>query len=128
MSTEFPDGGHAYLTPEAWPLVTVRFPDGGQADFRAGSEWPRHAQIRYRGLDVRGLRVDVDVTVDPGGRVSVFSIWKTDVAGADGGADVPVKVQETVTALCRKRAREARSALLDGRTRHRQREAQGGTG
>lgn len=109
--TEYPDGGHTFCRPEDGPLVTVRFPDGGQADFRTGSEWPRHARVLYRGLDVKGLRVDVDAGIDPGGNVWCFSVWKTDVAGADGGCDVPVKVRETVTALCRRRAREARSAL-----------------
>jgi len=38
-------------------------------------------------------------------------VHKTDVAGADGGYDIPVKVQEKATALIRRRAREARSAL-----------------
>lgn len=111
--TEYPDGGHAWIADDAWPLVTVRFPDGGQVDFRAGSEWPRHAQVQYRGLEVKGLRVDVNASVEPDGSTSLpsWSIWKTDVAGADGGADVPVKVQEQVMALCRRRVREARSAL-----------------
>ncbi len=111
--TEFPDGGHAYLADDAGPLVTVRFPDGGQVDFRAGSEWPRHAQVQYRALEVKGLRVDVTASVGPDGTTSLpsWSIWKTDVAGADGGSDVPVKVQEQVMALCRRRVREARSAL-----------------
>jgi len=109
--TEYPDGGHTWLRPGDGPLVTVRFADGGQADFRPGSDWPRHARVLYRGLDVKGLRVDVDATVEPDGTVSVFSVHKTDVAGADGGCDVPVKVRESVTALCRRRAREARSAL-----------------
>jgi len=108
---EFPDGGHVYLSPDQWPLVTVRFPDGGQADFRTGSEWPRHVRILYRGMDVKGLRVDVDAGIDPDGKVSSLSLWKTDVAGADGGCDVPATVRESVTALCRRRAREARSAL-----------------
>ena len=114
MSTGFPDGGTVFLTDDAWPLVTVRFPDGGQVDFRAGSEWPRHARIEYRGLEVKGLRVDVNASIGPDGSESLpsWSISKTGVAGADGGADVPVKVQEQVTALCRRRVREARSALL----------------
>jgi len=111
MSTGFPDGGTAFLADDAWPLVTVRFPDGGQADFRAGSEWPRHTEVRYHGLEVNGLRVDISAGVDPAGAVWHSSVHKTGVAGADGGGDIPVKVQEKVTALVRKRAREARSAL-----------------
>lgn len=113
MSTGFPDGSTAFLADDAWPLVTVRFPDGGQVDFRAGSEWPRHAQIQYRALEVKGLRVDVNASVGPDGIASLaaWSIWKTDVAGADGGNDVPVKVQDQVMALCRRRVREARAAL-----------------
>ena len=114
MSTEFPDGGYAFLSPDAWPLVTVRFADGGQVDFRAGSDWPRHAHVRYRGLDVKGQRFDADATVNPDGALATIPSrigWKTDVAGADGGGDIPVKVSEHLAALCRKRAREARSAL-----------------
>lgn len=107
----YPDGGHGFYRPEDCPVVTVRFPDAGQVEFRTGSEWPRHARVQYRGLEVKGLRVDIDATVNPDGKVSAFSIWKTDVAGADGGCDIPVKVRESVGALCRKRAREARGAL-----------------
>lgn len=109
--TEWPDGAHASLSPDQWPLVTVRFADGGQVDFRAGSEWPRSARVRYCGLDVKGLRVDVDAGIDPGGKVGSLWLSKTDVAGADGGLEVPVKVRDTVEALARKRAREARDAL-----------------
>ena len=113
MSTcpEFPDGGHAYLAADAWPLVTVRFPDGGQADFRTGGEWPRNVEVRYNGLEVNGMRVDITAGVHPDGEVWHSSVHKTDVAGADGGYDIPVKVQEKATALVRRRAREARSAL-----------------
>ena len=63
--TEWPDGTYAFLSPDQWPLVTVRFADGGLVDFRAGSEWPRSARVRYCGLDVNGLRVDVDAGVLP---------------------------------------------------------------
>ena len=109
--TEWPDGAHAYLSPDQWPLVTVRFADGGLVDFRAGSEWPRHARVRYCGLDVNGLRVDVDAGVGPDGKLGSLWLSKTDVAGADGGLEVPVKVREKVEALARRRAREAREAL-----------------
>ena len=109
--TEWPDGAHAFLSPDQWPLVTVRFADGGQVDFRAGCEWPRSAQVRYSGLDVKGLRVDIDASIGPGGKLGSIWLSKTDVAGADGGLEVPVKVRDTAEALARRRAREARDAL-----------------
>ncbi|HEY2087000.1 MAG TPA: hypothetical protein VGH54_13400 [Mycobacterium sp.] len=110
-STAYPDGAYVPHRHEDGPVVTVRFADGGQADFRAGSDWPRNARVRYRGLEVHELRVDVDVDVNPDGRVWASSIWKTDVAGIDGGNEVPQKVRDSVEALCRKRAREARQSM-----------------
>lgn len=110
MSTRYPDGACCYGT-ESGPVVTVRFPDGGQADFRPGSSHPGSAHVRYDGRDVQGLKVDVWADVDPDGKTWASSVWKTGVAGIDGGADIPEKVQESAMALCRKRAREAREAL-----------------
>ncbi len=109
----FPDGGHAYFGEhQPNPLVTVRFDDGGLAEFRPSTGWrPWYVRLLYWGLDVKGLRVDIDAGVDPDGKIWSLWVHKTDVAGADGGHDIPVKVRETVTALCRRRAREARSAL-----------------
>lgn len=107
----YPDGAYVPFSEELGPVVTVRFADGGQADFLAGSEWPQSAQVRYGGLEVQGLRVDVRADVAPDGKVWASSVWKTDVAGADGGNDVPVKVRDSAMALCRRRAREARAAL-----------------
>ncbi len=108
---EYPDGAYVPHRPEDGPVITVRFADGGQADFLGGSEWPRNARVRYRGLEVHGLRVDIDVDVSPGGQAWASYTSKTGVAGIDGGSDVPVKVRDSVMALCRKRASEARSAL-----------------
>jgi hypothetical protein len=110
---DFPDGGHAYVGSTGWPLVTVRFPDGGQVDFRTGSEWPHHAHVRYRALEYKGQRYDADATVNPDGTLQTVPSrigWKTDVSGADGGADIPVKVSDYLAALVRRRAREARTA------------------
>ena len=60
---------------------------------------------------MKGLRVDVDASVGPDGKLDSLWLSKTDVAGADGGLEVPVKVRDTVEALARRRAREAREAL-----------------
>jgi hypothetical protein len=119
---EFPDGAAVYLPDDAWPLVTVRFPDGGQADSHTGSKWYGHVRVRYCGLEVNGLRVDVDASVNRQGSVTSLWLSKTGVAGADGGTDVPAKVREKVEALCRRRAREARAAagVTAGRARPRQ--------
>jgi hypothetical protein len=115
MSTEFPDHSTVFLAEDAWPLVTVRFPDGGQVDFRTGSDWPHSATVRYRGLEIKGhrQRYDADATVNPDGTLGTIPErigWKTDVAGIDGGGDIPVKVTEHLVALVRRRAREARAA------------------
>lgn len=109
MSTRYPDG--AYCGPGDGPLVTVRFPDGGQADFRPGNSHPGSAHVRYDGHDVQGLRVDIWADVDPDGKAWASSVWKTDVAGIDGGGDIPEKVRDSAMALCRRRAREARDAM-----------------
>lgn len=110
-SPQYPDGAYMPHRPQDGPVVTVRFPDGGQADFRAGNCHPGSAHVRYNGRDIQGLRVDVWADVDPDGRVWASSAWKTDVAGIDGGADVPSKVRDSAMALCRRRAREAREAM-----------------
>jgi hypothetical protein len=114
---EYPDGGYAYFGEHApGPVVSVRFPDGGLAEFRPGGDWPRNARVRYAGLMVKDLSLEVDANVDHEGKVWSSSVWKTDVAGADGGSDIPVKIRESAEALCRRRAREAREALrLPGR-------------
>jgi hypothetical protein len=112
---DFPDGGHAHPGPDGWPVVSVRFPDGGLVEWRAGSEWPHYAHVRYRGLVIKGhtQRYDVDATVNPDGTLGTIPErigWKTDVAGVDGAGDIPVKVTEHLAALVRRRAREARTA------------------
>jgi hypothetical protein len=111
----FPDNATAYCPEGSFPLVTVRFPDGGQVDFRVGSEWPHSAHVRYRGLEIKGhrQRYDADATVNPDGTLATIPErigWKTDVAGADGGDQIPVKVTEHLAALVKRRAREARTA------------------
>jgi hypothetical protein len=112
---DFPDGGSAYPGASGWPLVTVRFPDGGQVDFRAGSEWPHSAHVRYSGLEIKGhtQRYDADATVNGSGSLQTVPErigWRTGVAGADGGDVIPVRVTEHLAALVRRRAREARAA------------------
>ena len=112
---QFPDGAHAYAMPESFPLVTVRFPDGGQVDFRAGSEWPHHAHVRYQGLEIKGhrQRYDADATVAGDGTLTTIPSrigWKTGVNGVDGADQIPAKVTEHLAALVKRRAREARAA------------------
>lgn len=111
MSPAYPDGSYASFSGEDGPLVAVRFPDGGQADFRPGSCHPGSAHVRYDARDVEAMQVDVWADVDPDGTAWASSVWKTGVAGIDGGADVPDKVRDSAMALCRKRAREAREAM-----------------
>jgi hypothetical protein len=111
----FPDGAHAFAAPGAFPLVTVRFPDGGQVDFRAGSEWPGSAHVRYQALEIKGhaQRYDADATVNPDGTLATIPGrigWKTGVNGVDGAGQIPAKVTDHLAALVRKRAREAREA------------------
>jgi hypothetical protein len=108
----FPDGCDAYLTP-TWPgpAVQVRFGDGVMVEFRPATDWPHIARVKFAGVEVRGLRLDVEADLDPGGDWHSFSTWKTGVAGVDGGADVPVKVRDAALALCRRRAREARDVI-----------------
>lgn len=112
---QFPDGAHAYAMPDAFPLVTVRFPDGGQVDFSTGGEWPHYAHVRYQGLEVKGhaQRYDADATVRPDGTLGTVESmigWKTGVNGVDGAGDIPAKVTAHLAALCKRRAREARAA------------------
>jgi hypothetical protein len=111
VNASWPDGAYAPHDPQLGPLVTVRFPDGGQADFLAGGSRPGSTRVRYNALDVDGLLVDVSADVDPDGKIWASWLWKTGVAGVDGGADVPAGVRDKITALCRRRAREARQAL-----------------
>jgi hypothetical protein len=111
----YPDGAAAHVGSGSWPLVTVKFPDGGQVDFRAGSQWPHSAHVRYSGLEIKGhrQRYDVDATVDGDGKLATIPErigWKTGVAGADGGDQIPVKVTEHLAALVKRRARDARAA------------------
>lgn len=109
---EFPDGGRTYMSP-IWPgpAVQVRFPDGGLVEFRPATDWPKVAHIYFAGLEVKGLRLDIRAHVEYDGQVSVFSTWKTDVAGIDGGGDVPAGIRDAVLKLCRKRTQEARDAI-----------------
>lgn len=116
MSTQFPDGSTAYMAEDAWPLVTVSFPDGIQVSFRAGSEWPHSADVHAAGLEIKGhtQRYDVHASVDGSGGLTTIPErigWKTGVNGVDGAGDIPVKVTEHLSALVRRRTREARVAM-----------------
>jgi hypothetical protein len=111
----FPDNATAYCGEDAWPLVTVRFPDGIQVDFRAGSEWPHSAHVRAAGLEIKGhtQRYDADATVNPDGTLMTIPErigWKTGVNGVDGADQIPAKVTAHLAALVKRRAREARDA------------------
>jgi hypothetical protein len=113
---EFPDGASVFAGPDAWPVVTVRFPDGIQVDFRAGSEWPRSAHVRASALEIKGhrQRYDADAYVKPDGTLATIAErigWKTGVSGVDGAGDIPAKVTQHLSALVRRRAREARAAM-----------------
>ncbi len=108
---DYPDGAYASFSVDPGPVVQVRFADGGTAEFRAGGAHPGSAHVRYDGHDVQGLRADIWADVDPDGNVWASSVWKTDVAGIDGGADIPGKVRDSAMVLCRRRAREAREAM-----------------
>jgi hypothetical protein len=110
-AAQYPDGGHTYFWAGADPAVTVRSGDGVSVEFRPYTGSPRLARVQFAGLEVKGLRVDVDASVDPDGRIVSFQGWKTGVSGADGGGDLPANVREAAQALCRKRAREARRAI-----------------
>ena len=112
---EFADHAAVYAGDDAWPLVTVRFPDGVQVDFRAGSEWPHSAHVRAAAFEIKGhtQRYDVDATVNPAGTLDTIPDrigWKTGVNGIDGAGDIPAKVTAHLAALCKRRAREARAA------------------
>jgi hypothetical protein len=110
---EFPDGSYDYFgsgTGEG-PRVTVRFGDGAQVTYRTDGEWPRHAWVKYAGYEHAGTRYDVEAGIEPSGRVSMFSVWKTGVAGIDGGGVIPAGVTGALTRLACRRAREARTAL-----------------
>ncbi len=115
-STEavYPDGGRAWFAPSAGPVVSVRFADGVMVEMRpqaAETHWvARSARVQFRGLAVKGLLLDVDASVSPDGTVWQFSGWRTDIAGIDGGGDLPGTTREAALALCRRRAREAREA------------------
>lgn len=110
-AVQYADGGHAYFWPGADPAVTARSGDGVSVEFRPYTSSPRLARVQFAGLEVRGLRLDVEASVDPDGRIVSFQGWKTGVSGAGGGGDLPVKVREAALALCRRRAREARQAI-----------------
>jgi hypothetical protein len=110
-SATYPDGAYVPHGLQDGPVITVGFADGGQADFRPGGCRPGSAHVRYDGHEVQGLRVDIWADVDPDGKTWASSVWKSDVAGIDGGADVPEKVRDSAMALCHRRAREAREAL-----------------
>lgn len=110
----------AYTFPEYttyfWcdgPVIPVRFPDGLTVEFRPGSPWfPQRAAVHGRGIDIKGLRLDFDLDVNPDGTpASILRPWKTGVNGVDGAEDVAEKYREAVMALCRRRAKEARSWL-----------------
>jgi hypothetical protein len=110
---EFPDGASVFAGPDAWPLVTVRFPDGGQVDYLGSG---RYAHVRYSGLAIKGnrQRYDADAYVNPDGTLATIPErigWKTGVAGVDGAGDIPAKVTQHLSALVRRRAREARAAM-----------------
>jgi hypothetical protein len=111
---EFPDGAAVYLGDTSWPLVTVRFPDGGQVDYRVGSAYGA-AHVRYSGLEIKGhkQRYDADAMVNPDGTLATIPErigWKTGVNGVDGADQIPAKVTEHLAALVRRRARQARDA------------------
>lgn len=98
--------------PWAGPVIPVRFPDGMTAEFRPGSPFPRVAKVHGQGIDIKGLLLDISVDIDPDGKpVSILRPWKTGVNGVDGAEDVPEKYREAAMALCRTRAKEARSWL-----------------
>jgi hypothetical protein len=111
----YPDGGRTWFASGAGPVVSVRFPDGVMVELRpetAEAHWvARSARLQFSGLDVKGVRLDVEASVSPDGTVWQFSGWKTGVTGIDGGSDLPGPVREAALALCRKRAREARAAI-----------------
>lgn len=111
MIVDYSDGAYASFSADPGPVVQVRFADGWTAEFRAGGAHPGSAHVRRDALDVDGTRYDVHADIDPDGQVWASSVWKTDVAGIDGGNVIPDKVRDQVTAMFRKRARDARAAL-----------------
>jgi hypothetical protein len=104
---------HLLFWPWPGPAVQVTTPDGITVEFRPGSPyWPRNATVTGRGIDIKGLRLDLDADITPGGEPArIFRPWKTGVAGIDGAADVPERYVTAAWALCKRRAREAREAL-----------------
>lgn len=95
------------------PVIPVRFPDGITVEFRPGNPYfPQQAKVSGRGISVRGLLLDLDVDISPDGTpASILRPWKTGVNGVDGAEDVPARYQEAAMALCKRRAKEARSWL-----------------
>jgi len=96
------------------PVIPVRFPDGIEVEFRPGTSWiPGIAAVRGRGIDIKGLLLDIDVMIGPDGKPhnSILRTWKTGVNGIDGAEDVAEKYRTAAMALCRKRAAEARTWL-----------------
>lgn len=93
------------------PGVQIRFADGALVEFRPDGEWPRVARVRFQGVDIKGLRLDGFADIESRGAVVAFGTWKTDVAGADGGDDVPAKIRDAALTRCRKYDREAREAI-----------------
>jgi hypothetical protein len=110
-AAQYPDGGHTYFWAGADPAVTVRSSDGVSVEFRPYTGSPRLARVRFAGLEVKALRLDVDASVDPDGRIVSFQGSKTGVSGADGGGDLPANIRKAAQVLCCKRAREARRAI-----------------
>ena len=92
-------------------LIQIQVADGATVEYRPDSQWPRTAEVRLSGAEVKGLRLDGCASIDPHGAVVAFVAWKTDVAGADGGNDISPSIDRAALALCRKYAREARAAI-----------------
>lgn len=94
------------------PQILARFPDGLEVEFRPGSGFPQVARVHGAGIDIKGLRLDLDLDVNPDGTpASILRPWKTGVNGVDGAEDVAGKYRDAALKLCRQRAADARGWL-----------------